>query len=347
MVLDHSPLQPHILRNGNQCPLDVLTAEVLTLQNLLTSSNITSRQLVDAYLAQIKKHDGYLHAMIQRETPELPSVYSGNMMPSGWQPAYVREGVDPNDSKVGHSSPAGSLSGSAVGVSAGYAPLSIGTETDGSLICPAGRAALYAHHRSAVFLDAIAEMDSSQSFTRNITGSSWENISVGTLDPVLRDIEAAYQTIELKAKKVVRNLLLPTRDTSFQVDGRDNECGVRSLQDIIDFNKEHADQELPPHFFLDAQKQNLADAKYSRTPAHLRKISGPPGIDKILKDYGVDVIIGYPVAGMPLSYLEFNGRPLGMAALAGKGQDALLVKLLMFFVIKYGLLTEFAATIPC
>jgi amidase len=36
----------------------------------------------------------------------------------------------------------------------------------------------------------------------------------------------------------------------------------------------------------------------------------------------------YPVAGMPLSYLEFNGRPLGLAALAGKGQDAVLVKVL-------------------
>jgi amidase len=28
-------------------------------------------------------------------------------------------------------------------VAAGYAPLSVGTETDGSLVCPAGRASLY------------------------------------------------------------------------------------------------------------------------------------------------------------------------------------------------------------
>lgn len=31
---------------------------------------------------------------------------------------------------------------------------------------------------------------------------------------------------------------------------------------------------------------------------------------------------------MPLSYLDFNGRPLGVAALAGKNQDAALVKLM-------------------
>ena len=37
----------------------------------------------------------------------------------------------------------GSSSGPAIGVSAGYCPIAIGTETKGSLILPAGRAALY------------------------------------------------------------------------------------------------------------------------------------------------------------------------------------------------------------
>lgn len=40
--------------------------------------------------------------------------------------------------------PCGSSTGSAVGVAAGYAPMALGTETEGSLIQPAGRAALYA-----------------------------------------------------------------------------------------------------------------------------------------------------------------------------------------------------------
>lgn len=39
--------------------------------------------------------------------------------------------------------PGGSSSGSAVGVAAGFSPLSIGRETDGSLLTPGGRSSLY------------------------------------------------------------------------------------------------------------------------------------------------------------------------------------------------------------
>lgn len=39
--------------------------------------------------------------------------------------------------------PAGSSSGSAVGVAAGFAPISIGTETDGSTVYPGNRAGVY------------------------------------------------------------------------------------------------------------------------------------------------------------------------------------------------------------
>jgi amidase len=169
------------------------------------------------------------------------------MMPSGWsaiggqvQSAYVRGGLDPTDSKDGHSvshvlyvnsfcssapwlhasdlcnhanhpqNPSGSSSGSAVGVSAGYAPVAIGTETNGSLLCPAGRAALYTikptiglipqhgivpisanfdsagpmtktSYDLAVLLDVLASRIPSQSYTKNLTGS-WSGISVATLD---------------------------------------------------------------------------------------------------------------------------------------------------------------------
>jgi amidase len=84
-------------------------------------------------------------------------------------------------------------------VSAGYAPISIGTETDGSLVCPAGRAALYtikptiglvpqagivpvSNNFDSAVLDAITDRECNVTFTNYLTGS-WSDISVATLNP--------------------------------------------------------------------------------------------------------------------------------------------------------------------
>ncbi|KAK2594393.1 hypothetical protein QQS21_007899 [Conoideocrella luteorostrata] len=485
---------------GSATSIDVLTADIKDLQSLLGQGRVTSRSLVESYLAQIHKHDGYLHAMIQVSPMHLlyeradqmdrerragsnrgplhgipiiikdsiathPSLglgttagsfslqgskqhksatvvekliaagviilgksnlsefsnSRGSMMPSGWsaiggqtQSAYVRGGLDPNDSKDGHSNPSGSSTGSAVAVSAGYAPVSLGTETDGSLICPAGRASLYtikpgigyvpqdgmvpisSHFDSAgpmaknvydlvVVLDAIRNDEGSESLVHNVAGS-WEDISVGTLDPevwkfpdtfvkpvaeateqVLREINGAYDIIKGKAKRFAANVPLATPDT-FKLDGENseavitqtdlktqlksylkglNESKVHSLEDIIAFNKQHADEELPTHhprqdLFIEAQGMHVSAQDYKKHLQHLKKAAGEDGVSHILQKYGVDVIIGpadsfltsmatgsgYPIAGMPLSYLDFNGRAFGLAAIAGQNQEALLVKVL-------------------
>ncbi|KAM7205425.1 Glutamyl-tRNA amidotransferase subunit A, mitochondrial [Naviculisporaceae sp. PSN 640] len=52
--------------------------------------------------------------------------------------------IEPGETVLGHSAPGGSSTGSAVSVAAGFAPLTIGAETIGSIITPASRAALYA-----------------------------------------------------------------------------------------------------------------------------------------------------------------------------------------------------------
>ncbi|KAL2064595.1 hypothetical protein VTL71DRAFT_3732 [Oculimacula yallundae] len=60
------------------------------------------------------------------------------------QTPYVRGGYKEGDKILGHSTPCGSSSGSAAAVAAGFAPLTIATESDGSVTQPAGRASLYA-----------------------------------------------------------------------------------------------------------------------------------------------------------------------------------------------------------
>lgn len=44
--------------------LDVLNLDVQALQTLLASGLVKSSHLVDIYLAQIRRHDGYLHGML-------------------------------------------------------------------------------------------------------------------------------------------------------------------------------------------------------------------------------------------------------------------------------------------
>jgi amidase len=74
-------------------------------------------------------------------------------------------------------SPGGSSTGSAVGVSAGYAPNAIGTDTTGSVINPATRAALYGLRVTP----GIASMDGVIQFSRTFD-------SLGAMAKKVRDL---------------------------------------------------------------------------------------------------------------------------------------------------------------
>ncbi|KAM4063679.1 amidase [Hirsutella rhossiliensis] len=70
---------------------------------------------------------------------------------SGWsavggmcEPAYIPTGYKIGDKPRGETTPAGSSTGSAVGVACGFAPIALGTETSGSIVSPSAVAALYA-----------------------------------------------------------------------------------------------------------------------------------------------------------------------------------------------------------
>ncbi|KAL9624665.1 MAG: hypothetical protein Q9160_001019 [Pyrenula sp. 1 TL-2023] len=144
----------------------------------------------------------------------------GDTNPCGWsavggqtQSAYVKHKWEPSEQCSAHSNAGGSSSGSAVSVSAGFAPISIGTETGGSLVMPANRAALYTIKPSiglvpqsgivpisdfcdaagpmtttvtdlANTLDAIVDpkLRPSEGYASALT-STWDGLRIGCLDP--------------------------------------------------------------------------------------------------------------------------------------------------------------------
>lgn len=88
---------------------------------------------------------------------------------------------------------------------------------------------------------------------------------------------------------------------------------MRSLNDIIQFNKAHADIELPPgtkagslrntpltdltpdHPDQDrlilASNQTISDKEYEYAKEFGRRVAGSDGVGKVLADHGLDVIV--------------------------------------------------------
>ena len=66
----------------------------------------------------------------------------------------------PKDQWMGHSTPGGSSSGSAVGTASGFSAFSIGSEADGSIVQPAIRAALYSIKATIGDIDMSDTLDS-------------------------------------------------------------------------------------------------------------------------------------------------------------------------------------------
>lgn len=72
--------------------------------------------------------------------------------------------------------PSGSSSGSAIAVSAGFAPAALGTETSGSLISPAGRAAAYTLRSTVGLVSRYGTIPGCKSFDTigPIAKSTWD-----------------------------------------------------------------------------------------------------------------------------------------------------------------------------
>ncbi|MCJ1313133.1 hypothetical protein MMC25_006810 [Agyrium rufum] len=310
-------------------------------------------------------------------------VYRIDEIPAGWSPiggqgqnAYVRHGLQPGDPTFSINGPGGSSSGPAIGVSAGFAPAAIGTETSGSLIFPADRAALYTIKPTPGLIPQAGIVPVSYSFdtagpmakfSRNV--ALLLDVLVDATKTKIREILAAYELVGTKAEAShkVTFKSWPTADALAKGYGplmgkifihdyqRDFEsylntvdnCRIKHLQDILDPDDTYAALSLPNgdqagrEALSRAISNPTSDEEAQTADQEMRRLSRTHGIDGALEEHDVDVLLGpdsgplykiaaaagYPMATLPLSYLDENGCPFGLVAIARAHQEARLVQL--------------------
>jgi len=303
--------------------------------------------------------------------------------------------------------PCGSSSGSGAGIAAFMAAGAVGTETNGSIICPSNANGIVGFKPTvglvsqqyivpisssqdtagpmtrtvmgaALMLDAMDNQDTDYTaglnkafiagkrigvmrFAEGSNGDIKEqfNAAVKKLEDmgaVLVEIEnfepdtenfwgKSFDVLKYEFKATLNDYLVDTPQT----------VTARSLSAIISFNKDIADKELAlfgQDILEDSDKMGpLTDKDYISKAGDIQRATGPLGIDKLLAENNVDVLIspsgpvagrvdpingdvwpswagagylaavaGYPHITVPMGHID--GMPIGLSFMAAKDEDA-------------------------
>ncbi|GGD99203.1 amidase [Tsuneonella deserti] len=274
----------------------------------------------------------------------------------------------------------GSSSGSGAAVAAGLAWAAIGTETDGSITCPASVNGVVGFKPTvglvsrthvvpisstqdtagpmtrsvadaALLLDAIAGSDPSDSatasadryagrFTAGLAGASLKGMRIGVLrkqagtradvlalfDRALADMKAAgAELVEIEYAEP--DAMYEAEGTVLYYELREGladylrsspaDIPIRSLDDAIAFNKAHASEEMRwfgQETFELAQKATDR-AAYEKARAEGQRLAGKEGIDRLLKENRVAVLVA-PTGGpaWPSDLVYGDNFPGGIGA---------------------------------
>ncbi|MEY4271090.1 MAG: hypothetical protein RLZZ58_2306, partial [Pseudomonadota bacterium] len=315
----------------------------------------------------------------------------------------------------------GSSAGSGAGVAASFAAAAIGTETDGSIVCPAGTNGIVGYkptlglvsrrhiipistnqdtagpmtrsvRDAAIMLTAMAGTDPQDAATAQadarkvdyaaaLTPDALKGARIGVMrgqagkDPrILHNFDLALAAM-VKAGAVLVEIpdlnvdedelgkaeyAILLADFRAEIDAYLAEkphgvarTGPQSLADLIAFNaKEYRETRwFGQDVFESAMKAPpVGSAEYAASRATAKRMAGPDGIDRLLRDNRVDVLVGvtngpawsidlvhgdrfvgpaastmpavagYPHLTVPMSHVE--GLPVGLSIIGGQWDDA-------------------------
>jgi amidase len=291
------------------------------------------------------------------EWANIRSMFSS----SGWS---ARGGLCRNPYALNRN-PCGSSSGSAVGVSANFGALAIGTETDGSVVCPANANGIVgikptvglvsrsgiipiSHSQdtagpmartvadAAILLGALTGIDPRDEATTasdgrghvdytpflDADGLRGARIGVarqyfGFHPEVDKLMEAALEAMTGMGAELVDPADIPTRgkfgDAEFEVllyefkadlnsylAGLGESAPVRTLAEIIEFNEQNTEREMPyfgQDLFVKAEEKGpLTSPDYLQALKKSRRLSRDEGIDAIMDTNRLDAIVA-PTGG--------------------------------------------------
>jgi amidase len=256
--------------------------------------------------------------------------------------------------------PCGSSSGSAVAAAANLCAVAVGTETDGSIVCPASnngivglkptvglvsRAGIIpiSHTQdtagplcrtvadAAVLLGALAGQDPRdpvthsagyipKDYTRFLSPMGLRGARIGVArskffgysDAADRLAEAALEVLQREGAVLVDPANVPhsgeyddaelevllyelKADLNRYLEGLGPAAPVKTLQDVIGFNQQHRDREMPyfgQELFLQAQEKGpLTSPAYIKALAKCRRLSRRLGIDAVMTKHKLDALV--------------------------------------------------------
>ncbi|KAI9115157.1 hypothetical protein K1719_014170 [Acacia pycnantha] len=338
------------------------------------------------------------------------SYARGNNIPSGWS---ARGGQGKNPYTMGD--PCGSSSGSAISVAANLVTVSLGTETDGSILCPSGSNSVVGIKPTvgltsrdgvvpitprqdtvgpicrtvsdaAYVLEAIAGKDIRDEATieaskyvpkggyaqfLRIDGLKGKRVGIVRLfynlgnDTFLqKTFEKHLKTLRQRGAVLVDNLVIDNIQELFTTDSSEGiametefklslnsylknlvASQVRTLADVITFNKEHAKLEkldvYDQEFMVKAEKTNGMGKIESEALSNMTRLS-KNGFEKLMKKNKLDAVAipgsnfspvlaigGYPGIIVPAGYKK--DEPFGICFAGLRGSEPKLIEIAYSF----------------